>query len=236
MPRMTIAYLLTYTGPGAAGDALRAWLKGAPVAFFRRAKGIASIDLYEPETSARDPYLDDGAPPLATLQAAFATLGELEAALASAEFRAAIVAPSPAPPDAARATHEAMDWRFYPVKGEAAPAPLRAACSYVVRYHRPAEDEAAFVKFYVEHHPPLLGKFPNIRNVMCYLPIAWRDPTPIAHSDYMLGNEVVFDTLADLNASLKSEVRHELREDFKRFPKFTGRNTHFAMRRTRLHG
>lgn len=233
---MTIAYLLTYTGPGAAGDALRAWIMGAPVALFKKAKGIESIDLYVPEKPAHDPYLDDGAPPLATLQAAFKTPADVEDVLASAEFRAAIVAPSPAPPDKVRATHEAMAWHFYPVKGESKPAPLTATCSYVVRYHRPAEDETAFVKFYVDHHPALLGKFPNIRNVMCYLPIAWQDPTPIAHSDYMLGNEVVFDSIDGLNASLKSDVRHELRDDFKRFPKFTGRNTHFAMRRTRLLG
>ena len=32
------------------------------------------------------------------------------------------------------------------------------------------------------------------------------------------------------------QVQRELREDFKRFPKFSGKNTHYAMRRTRLAG
>ncbi len=231
---MTVVYLLTYTGPAAAGAALRDWLKGAPVGLLRRAEGIETIDLYVPEASAHDPYLDDGAPPLATLQAGFRTLEHAEALLAGESFRSTIVAPAPAPPDLSVPTHEIMEWKFYPVAGESRPAPLTAPLSYVVRYHRPAEDEAAFVSFYVAHHPPLLGKLPGIRNVMCYLPQRWRDPTPIARADYMLGNEVVFDSLAALDASLKSDVRHELREDFGRFPTFTGRNTHFAMRRTRL--
>lgn len=231
---MTVVYLLIYTGPAETGGGLRDWLAGAPVQLFKRAEGIETIDLYVPENPAHDPYLDDGAPPLATLQAGFRTLGQVEALLAGETFRRTIVAPSPAPPDRAVPTHEVMEWKFYPVAGEARPAPLRAPLSYVVRYHRPAEDEAAFVSFYVANHPPLLGKLPGIRNVMCYLPLSWRDPTPIARADYMLGNEVVFDSLDALDASLKSDVRHELREDFHRFPKFTGRNTHFAMRRTRL--
>ncbi len=231
---MTIAYLLTYAGPVDAGDTLRGWLRDAPVALFKRAAGIESIDLYVPEKPAHDPYLDDGPPPLATLQAGFDTRENVEALLASEGFRSTIVAPSPAPPDQAVAAHEVMDWRFYPVAGERQPAVLTAPLSYVVRYQRPAEDETAFVSFYVENHPPLLGKLPGIRNVMCYLPLAWRDPTPIARADYMLGNEVVFDSMEALDAALKSDVRHELRQDFRRFPKFTGRNTHFAMRRTRL--
>ncbi len=69
---------------------------------------------------------------------------------------------------------------------------------------------------------------------MCYLPIAWTDSTNIAVADYLLGNEVVFDSLDDLNAALASDVRHELREDYKNFPPFYGTNTHYAMRRQRL--
>ena len=43
-----------------------------------------------------------------------------------------------------------------------------------------------------------------------------------------------FDSVDALNAALKSDVRHRLREDYKRFPPFTGRNTHYAMTRTRV--
>jgi uncharacterized protein (TIGR02118 family) len=127
-----------------------------------------------------------------------------------------------------------MEMQFFPVAGESEPAPLTAPVSYVVRYHRPAENEAGFIEHYVANHPPILGKFPNIRNVICYLPIGFDDPNGIESADYMLGNEVVFDSLEDLNAALQSPVRHELREDFKTFPSFAGANTHYAMIRNRL--
>jgi uncharacterized protein (TIGR02118 family) len=233
---VTIAYFLVYSGPAEFGDAVRAWLEGAPAALFKAAAGLETLDLYVPERSAKDPYLHDGPGPLAMLQAGFGTQKDLEALLASPAFRATVVAPSPAPPDKVTVTHDAMALRFFPVAGETRPAPLVAPISYVVRYHRPAANEAEFVAHYVAHHPPLLGKFPGIRNVICYLPIRWSDPTPIAPADYMLGNEVVFDSPEALDAALASPVRHALREDFKNFPKFAGRNTHYAMRRARLAG
>lgn len=233
---MTIAYFITYSGPAEFGAPLRAWLEGAPAALFKKAPGLTSLDLYTPERAAQDPYLHDGAPPLAMLQAGFRTLESLEAFLATPEFRATMIAPSPAPPDKVTAVHDAMEQRFYPVAGETTAGPLKAPISYVVRYQRPAENEAAFVEHYVSHHPQIQARFPGIRSIMCYVPIQWRDPTPIAPASYLLGNEVVFDSVEALDASLNSPVRHELREDFKTFPKFSGRNTHYAMRRTRLAG
>jgi uncharacterized protein (TIGR02118 family) len=233
---MSIAYFITYSGAAEFGDAVRTWLKGAPAALFGKAPGLESLDLYTPERAAHDPYLDDGAPPLAMLQAAFRRKEDLEAFLATPEFRATMVAPSPAPPDKVTFVHDAMEQRFYPAGDETEPGPLTAPVSYVVRYQRPADDEAAFVEHYVSHHPQIQARFPGIRSIMCYVPIEWHDPTPITPAGYLLGNEVVFDSADALEASLSSPVRHELREDFKTFPKFSGRNTHYAMRRTRLAG
>lgn len=233
---MTIAYFLVFSGAAEYGEAVRAWLKGAPAALFKAAPGLATLDLYVPERTARDPYLHDGPGPLAMLQSGFRSQKELEAFLATAEFRAAVVAPSPAPPDKVTVVHDAMEQRFYPVVGEEEPGPLTAPVSYVVRYQRPAENEAEFVSHYVAHHPQIQARFPGIRSIMCYVPIRWSDPTPITPADYLLGNEVVFDSVEALEAALNSPVRHELREDFKRFPNFAGRNTHYAMRRMRLAG
>jgi len=233
---MTIAYFLVFSGAPEFGDAVRGWLKGAPAALFKAAPGLATLDLYTPERSAKDPYLHDGPGPLAMLQAGFRSVKELEAVLAGPDFRATVIAPSPAPPDKVTAVHDAMEQRFYPVAGETRPGPLEAPISYVVRYQRPAENEAEFVAHYVEHHPQIQSRFPGIRSIMCYLPVRWSDPTPITPANYMLGNEVVFDSVEALDAALNSPVRHELREDFKRFPKFQGKNTHYAMRRTRLAG
>jgi uncharacterized protein (TIGR02118 family) len=233
---MTIAYFLVYSGAAEYGESVRAWLGGAPAALIKSAPGLETLDLYAPERTAKDPYLHDGPGPLAMLQAGFRAQKELEAFLATPQFRATVVAPSPAPPDKVTAVHDAMEQRFYPVAGETKPGPLTAPISYVVRYQRPAENEAAFVAHYVAHHPQIQSRFPGIRSIMCYVPLAWSDPTPITPASYLLGNEVVFDSVDALEAALNSPVRHELREDFHRFPKFAGKNTHYAMRRTRLAG
>ena len=58
----------------------------------------------------------------------------------------------------------------------------------------------------------------------------------VAAADYMIGNEVAFDSVAAFNVAMQSPVRHELRRHFREFPKFSGRNTHFAMNRVRLAG
>jgi uncharacterized protein (TIGR02118 family) len=105
----------------------------------------------------------------------------------------------------------------------------------MVRYHRPAQDEATFIKNYVDTHPPTLGKLPGIRSVMCYFPQDLGTPT-LAAADYMIGNEVAFDDVAAFNAAMQSPVRQELRRHFREFPSFRGRNTHFPMNRTRLAG
>ena len=63
---------------------------------------------------------------------------------------------------------------FYPVGRRDRARTATAPFSYVVRYHRPAEDEAAFIRNYVDTHPPTLGKLPGIRSVMCYFPQADR--------------------------------------------------------------
>ena len=230
---MTIALELAWRGAGAAADEVAAWFGRDVAPALARAPGLVSFDLYRPAAGrAHDPYNDDGIGPLALAMLDFADLAALEAGVASRAFRDAVgqrTAPVPLALSAA-----ALERRFFPVAGEARPAPLAAPFSYVVRYHRPAEDEAAFRAHYQAHHPPLLGRFPRIRNVLCYVPVAWRDPVGLAAADYLIGNEVVFDTIGDFNAAMQSPVRHELRRDFATFPKFSGRNTHYPMDRRRI--
>jgi uncharacterized protein (TIGR02118 family) len=125
--------------------------------------------------------------------------------------------------------------RLYPVGGEARPGPLTAPFSYVVRYHRPADDEPAFVSHYLAGHPPLLAKLPEIRSVLCYLPLEMPTTPALPIADIMIGNEVAFDSAEAFNAAMASPVRAELRAHFRAFPKFTGRTTHFPMTRRRLH-
>lgn len=227
-----IAYMLVFSDNPSNGTAFRAWAD-TYAKQLTALPGATYVDFYTPGTVS-DPYLDDGPGPLLKIQIGFATQAELETALVSDTLRAFAAERAGCPCEDVTAVHQAMEQEFFPVAGETAPAPLAAPVSYIVRYHRPAENEALFRRHYVAHHPPILGKFPGIRNVICYYPIDHSDPLGLPSADYMLGNEVVFDSFDALDASLNSPVRHELREDYKTFPPFTGRNTHFAMERRRI--
>jgi hypothetical protein len=219
-------------GPAAAAPAVRHWHDGA-AATWRGLPGLVSHDLYVPAAQgAQDPLVDDGPGPLLLAMLAFAGADALARALEGAAF----AAPLPRLPAGVRAAGEAMECRHYPVAGAAAPGPLCAGFSYVVRYHRPAEDEAAFIANYLATHPATLARLPGIRNIMCYFPLDRPNPAGLARAGYMLGNEVVFDDVAAFNRTMASPVRQELRAHFHAFPPFSGANTHYPMVRTRVGG
>jgi hypothetical protein len=227
-----IVFELACFGPAAAADAARHW-HDIDAAAWRTLPGLLSHDLYVGTADgARDPLVDDGPGPLLIAMLAFAHADALARAMASAAL-AALLSRLPA---GVRAAGEAMECRHYPVAGAAAPAPLRAAFSYVVRYHRPAQDEAAFIANYVATHPPTLAQLPGIRNVMCYFPLDRPNPPGLPKAGYMIGNEVVFDDVAAFNLAMASPVRQDLRAHYRAFPPFSGANTHYPMMRTRLRG
>jgi hypothetical protein len=218
-------------GPSTAVSAARGWHDGAAAAW-RELPGLVSHDLYVGVDDAKDPLVDDGPGPLLIAMLAFADAHALDDALTSG----ALAAPLAKLPDGVRAAGEAMECRHYPVAGAAAPADPRAPFSYVVRYHRPAEDEAAFIANYIATHPPTLAKLPGIRNIMCYFPLERPNPPTLAKPGYMLGNEVVFDDVPAFNQAMASPVRQELRAHFRAFPPFSGANTHYPMLRRRMAG
>jgi len=210
---------------------------GEAVAFANRAaRGwvalprLAALDLYAPVVGgAHDPFNDNGPGPLLIAMLAFPSREALAAALADPALTLSLEG---RPGDLAW-TGSAFERQFYPVGGKT--DPLAAPFSYVVRYHKPAEDEAAFIRNYVDTHPPTLATLPGIRSVMCYFPLPLA-AEGLAPSDYIIGNEVAFDSVAAFNAAMQSPVRQELRRHFREFPRFSGRNTHFPMNRTRLVG
>jgi hypothetical protein len=217
-------------GPVDAEPAARDW-HAAAAAAWRELPGLVSHDLYVGATEgAKDPLVDDDRGPLLIAMLAFADEYALGKAIVSTAFARSLARL----PDGVRAAGEAMECRHYPVAGAAAPAELRAPFSYVVRYHRPAEDEAAFVANYVATHPPTLARLPAIRNIMCYFPLDRPNPPGLAKSNYMLGDEVVFDDVAAFNRAMASPVRHELRAHYLAFPPFSGANTHYPMLRRRI--
>jgi hypothetical protein len=215
-----------------AAAAARGWLdQAAPV--LGRLPDLSVLDCYTPATGdAHDPFNNDGQGPSLLATLAFPSRAALTAALATPDVVGAIAGL----PDGIAVTGTAFERRFYPVQGEATAAPLTANFSYVVRYHRPAEDEKAFVDNYLATHAKTLGELPGIRSVMCYFPLAGVTAAGAVPAEYIIGNEVVFDSLADFNVAMQSPVRQELRRHFHEFPRFTGLNTHFPMQRTRLAG
>jgi hypothetical protein len=233
---MSWTYEITLRGAPDQGASLRTWLESGAREALAGLPGLACLDRYTPaEAPVRDPFVDDGAGPLMMLMLDFATRDALASAVASGDVGAA--AGSLAPGVAAAGA--AFERRFYPVGENAAPAPLKAPFSYVVRYHRPADDEAAFVSNYLAGHPGTEARLPGIRSIMCYLPLddmRAGEAARLPSAGYMIGNEVVFDDIGAFNAAMASPVRQELRAHYRDFPRFTGANTHYPMIRKRLAG
>lgn len=164
-------------------------------------------------------------------------------ALAAAARSGAIAASVRDVASNAAATAAAFERRFYAVGEGTTPAPLQAPFSYVVRYHHPADDAAAFIANYLATHPVTQARLPGIRSIMCYLPLddisassLGRSGNSLKSANYMIGNEVVFDHIEAFNAAMASPVRQELRAHYHEFPRFTGANTHYPMTRRRLVG
>jgi hypothetical protein len=203
---------------------------GAPVGdraaiagIVRATPGLTAARLYTPE-HAHDPYLDDGAPPPLALQLYLADIAALEAALGPAGHLQALA------PHLPRATHQAMLARDFAVPDPTSRTPAGALpCSYLVHYPGPAEDLNAWLTHYIVHHPPIMARFPGIREIEICTRLDWCAAIAWPRVDAMQRNKVVFDGAAALTAALNSPVRHEMRADFARFPPYRGGNLHFPM-------
>lgn len=226
------AYEVALRGDEAQAGPLATWFAGGPLQALTRLPSLKNLDQYLPIGGAsRDPYNHDGVGPLMLLMLVFPTQTALN------DARPAIEAAFASLPTAITATGAGFERLLYPATEGGAPAPLQAPFSYVVRYHRPADDEALFVRNYLATHPHTQAKLPAIRSILCYVPIeAHAASGRLADPDYMVGNEVVFDDADAFGAAMASPAREELRSHYREFPRFTGANTHYPMQRTRLFG
>jgi hypothetical protein len=224
-------YEIACTGDRGSADAVRAWVHRDAGPAWTTLPGLSAVDIYEPvPAGTHDPYVNDGEGPLLIAMLQCPTRAALANALSHQLFKQSLSGR----PAGLVVTGTSLERRFYPVAGASESGPLRAPFSYVVRYHHPAENVAKFVEHYLADHPAILGTFPDIRSVLCYLPVDVAAPKILPAADYMLGNEVAFDSPQAFNAAMASPVRHELRAHFKSFPPFTGRNTHYPMMRRQL--
>ncbi|MSQ21030.1 MAG: hypothetical protein EXR39_16115 [Betaproteobacteria bacterium] len=182
-------------------------------------------------TEATDPYLNDGPSPQLALELYFDDIVALENALAPKGHLQTLAAPN-ALPSLTRAAvqQQAMLSRPYPVP---TPNPVNHAedlrCTYLVEYPGQAEDLNEWLWYYISHHPQLMANFDGIREIEICTRIDWCGFLPWPCANVMQRNKVVFDNPAALQASLNSPVRHAMREDFHKFPPFTGGNLHYPM-------
>ena len=108
-------------------------------------------------------------------------------------------------------------------------APGALYCTYLVSYEGEAEDLNAWLDHYLTNHPPIMARFPGVREIEVCTRIDWCGFLPWPRVNYMQRNKVVFDSSAALTAALASPVRHEMRADYKALPPFTGPVSHYPM-------
>lgn len=194
----------------------------------RGLSGLGEALLYRPVQNAPDhPFAADGPGPALALELGFDSLGDAEAALQPGRLGELSV---PGLPDA-RIAHQMMTPRHFPVDDPVFRPPAGGEpCTFMVHYPGPAPDQAAWLDHYDAHHPPIMRRFPGIRQVATYRPLEWRSSLGWARADAMQRNKVAFDSPAALAAALASPVMAEMRADRDTFPASDGLASHYPMR------
>jgi uncharacterized protein (TIGR02118 family) len=101
--------------------------------------------------------------------------------------------------------------------------------SYFVRYRGSSTDPENFLRYYETRHADILRSFPGIRGLTLHSPSQWNDPFPVQRGGSLLLAQMRFDSAADHDRALQSQARRDARDDFGRFPPFSGEVTHEAM-------
>ena len=86
--------------------------------------------------------------------------------------------------------------------------------AYLVIYEVQPEDPAAFLRYYVEKHLPIVWTFPKIRRIQI--------ERGVDAGDFFMIARFTFDTLEDLRTAITSKAREHARADMKNFPTYAG--------------
>jgi hypothetical protein len=194
--------------------------------------GLVEARIMVPDATPADhPFAKDGPGPALALQIDFVGRADAADALSEASPLARIACLANAP--AGAVAHQLMQARRFPTGAAPAPEPC---CTFLVTYPGTADDPRHWLDYYDANHPPIMVRFPGVREVVTFRPVDWTSALPFARSAALQRNKVVFASLADLLAALASPVMAEMRADGKTFPPFTGKTTHFPMTTWRVGG
>ncbi len=207
-----------------------AWFQRNALRSLLSLPGILHADIYLPMDGGVDPFVAPAAGPLFAVIVHFRTEDNLRTTISSAAFERWLALM----PAGLTLTATPMSGNAYAVD-EPQVEVRQTAYRYVVRYHGSSEAAASFADHYERTHPLLLAKLPRIRAIECYRPLGVLRAPRCEPADYLIGNEVEFDSNEDLNAAMISPARVALRADFDALPRVFRSNTHVAMRRERHH-
>ncbi|MCP4934679.1 MAG: hypothetical protein GY927_10865 [bacterium] len=221
-----LSYFLSIEAPAETETQLLDFFHNKYLPSAQNIPDIAVVRAFRSSPQKTAIFDDEGAPAL-LVQALFTSPDGLTAALKDgslADFRELDVADCDI-------THQLFELVEHATSNTAGAAYGKARQSLAVRYYSTDDEEKnnAFRDAYVDGHPAALANFPAIRRVFCYLPVVWDDPGDIQCSNCMIGNEVVFDNIEDLNAELASSAMEVVKHHSKTLPRFNGWNTHFPM-------
>ncbi|SCB42412.1 hypothetical protein [Rhizobium lusitanum] len=227
---MAFAYLAFFESSDDGDLAISEADLATVAAIIKTTPGLASANLYTPETT-NDMYNKVERSPVLGLQLYFDQLTTLESAIGPSGHLQQLAAFDVLTSiRGTKATQQAMYVRPFPVDdGKLRTGDGQLPCSYVVHYPGPAVDMNAWLHHYVSHHPQVMRTFPDIRQIEVLSRVDWCGFLPWERVNHMQRNRVMFDNPVALQTALQSPARVAMREDFKTLPPFEGGNSHFPM-------
>lgn len=202
---------------------------GEPLSFLKSDPKVNAVEYYSPYEGDFK-RMDDIPAPHLIVEIRLNSQKDAEALTGSEAFKKHFIDKEGVLAGASKINLEVLEAVHFDIPGHKSPPPRTAPYSFVVRYYGPVEDGGDFTDFYTKNHPPLLANFPEVRNVLCYLPIGWRDRGALGKGELIHGNEVVFDNMQDFQAAIKSDAMGPVMADSKLFKPY-GYSSHHAMHR-----
>ncbi len=229
---MNISIFVTIWMTAVSSMSLNDHFLGDPLSSLKANADVSAVEFYTPigGNAPKTPGKGDVPPPNFMIEVQLNSEDAAVALSKDSAFIESFVSKNGLLKNADKITLDVLEVVNYDIPGHDSPPPREAPFSFVVRYHGPVDNAAEFTDNYINTHPERLAQFPKIRNVLCYLPLGWRDRGAITDGGLIHGNEAVFDSFEDFKASAKSEAMQAVRENASKFKDF-GYGAHTPMER-----